>query len=130
MTTIDVQAEARVGYMYVHCQGVFTLEGMLQVYEHALDAAAREGRTVALLDVRDVKGGPPTIVERYEMGVHVAKLQSDPARRIRMAVVGHEPFIDPQRFGETVARNRGAISKVFTDIDEAIAWIEQRRASE
>jgi len=34
-------------------------------------------------------------------------------------------MIDLERFGETVAVNRGAIGKVFTDVDEAVAWLEQ-----
>jgi len=41
------------------------------------------------------------------------------------SLIGKEPMIDLERFGETVAVNRGAIGKVFTDVDEAVAWLEQ-----
>jgi hypothetical protein len=40
-----------------------------------------------------------------------------------VAYVGDEPLIDPARFGETVAVNRGALIKVTTDLNEAFAWL-------
>jgi hypothetical protein len=43
---------------------------------------------------------------------------------LRLAVLGSEEIIDPQRFGESVARNRGMESKVTTDPAEAAAWLE------
>ena len=45
---------------------------------------------------------------------------------IYIAVVGDEPMIDSRRFGETVAVNRGAFGKVFTDFSEAKAWLKDR----
>jgi hypothetical protein len=33
-------------------------------------------------------------------------------------------MIDPHRFGETVAVNRGAQAGVFTDLAAAVAWLE------
>lgn len=122
---MDIQTEIRPGYMYFRCGGVYSITDVRELYERALDTAASEGITAVLIDHRDLVGEPLTTLQRYELGVHVAKLQSDPARRIRLVIVGNEPFIDPQRFGETVARNRGAIGRVFTDFEEAVAWIEK-----
>ena len=103
--------------------GTYSLESTLQVFEQAFEIAAREGRGAVLLDARQVAGGPPTIGERYDLGVHVAKLQSAQAQRIRFALLGHEPMIHPERIGEIVAVSRGALARVFTDLDEALAWI-------
>ena len=130
MTSIEFQVERRASYAYVRCRGTYSLEALLHVNEAALDAAAHESLKAALVDLRDVGGGPPTTLERYEFGVHMAKLQSDPGRRLLLAVVGHEPMVDPRRFGEIVARNRGAVGRVFTDIDEASAWIDKELANE
>ena len=71
--------------------------------------------TRVLVDVRGINGRVPTILDRFELGTHIAKnyLESEP--RIRLAVLGHEPMIHPERFGELVARNRGADARVFTD---------------
>ncbi len=122
--SIDIRVEVKAEYVQLSCRGTFALEAVLDVYRQAFDAAIREGRNAVLVDFMDLQGMPPTTLDRYEQGVHVAQLQQDPARRrIRIVVVGHEPLIDPQRFGETVALNRGAIGKVFTDMEEAVAWI-------
>jgi hypothetical protein len=35
-------------------------------------------------------------------------------------------MIHPERFGELVARNRGADARVFTDEAEALHWVQRR----
>jgi hypothetical protein len=76
-----------------------------------------------LIDVREVSGRVPTILDRFEFGMRIAKhyLASEP--RTRLAVLGHEPMIHPDRFGELVARNRGADARVFTDEAQALDWL-------
>lgn len=94
---------------------------MLRVYDLAYRLAGEAGLKAALLDVRDTKGPPPTVMERYEQGVYLAERNH---LRIWLTLVGHEPLVDPGRFGETVAKNRGGLGKVFTDMDKAITWIQ------
>jgi hypothetical protein len=48
---------------------------------------------------------------------------------VRLAVLGNEPIIDPNRFGEIVATNRGANVKVFTDDPMALEWLLARPKS-
>jgi hypothetical protein len=66
------------------------------------------------------------MADRYQMAVHVAEEQAKTQPRVRFALLGHEPMIHPERFGELVARNRGADARVFTDQDAALAWIRGR----
>lgn len=40
----------------------------------------------------------------------------------RIAVLVEQFRMDPERFGETVARNRGMDAKVFTKMDDALEW--------
>ena len=90
-------------------------------------AEARLNRSALLVDVRGVAGRVPTILDRFEFGTRIAPkhyLEFDP--RIRLAVLGHEPMIHPERFGELVARNRGADARVFTDEAEALGWLLER----
>jgi SOS response regulatory protein OraA/RecX len=42
---------------------------------------------------------------------------------VQVAVYGRRPLIDPERFAETVAVNRGAKVKVSEQLDEALAWL-------
>ena len=111
------------GYVEFECSGTYTLDSTLRLYEQVFEIAARERRGAVLVDVRQLTGTPPTLLERFQHAVHIAKLQSGQKTRIRMAMVGHEPTIHPQRFGEVIARSRGVVGRVFTDLDEAIAWI-------
>ncbi len=121
--SINFEVRVDAGYVVLECTGTYTLDSSLQLYEQAFEIAKREGRGAALVDARQVTGGPPTFGERFDQGVHVAKLQSAQAKRIRLAVLGHEPMVHPEKIGEIVAVSRGALARVFTDVDEAIAWI-------
>jgi hypothetical protein len=49
------------------------------------------------------------------------------ARGLRLAVVARAELIDPERFGITVARNRGLSANVFTSEAEAIDWLLDRQ---
>ena len=42
---------------------------------------------------------------------------------MRVAVFARRPLVDPDRFAETVAVNRGAKVKVSERLDEALAWL-------
>jgi hypothetical protein len=121
-TTIRVHAD----YLEVGCEGLYSRAETLRVGEEAYAAAARANRGAILVDARAITGRIPTILDRFEMGVRIARhyLETDP--RIRLAVVGHEPMIHPERFGELVARNRGADARVFTDGTEALDWLLRR----
>ncbi|MCH7959282.1 MAG: hypothetical protein IID08_04090 [Candidatus Hydrogenedentes bacterium] len=124
--SIDFQIEVKTNYVQFTCQGTYSNQAILKVYGSALGIATSEGKNAALIDIRALKGEPPAEMERFDLGVRVAKLQSGHSARIWIAAVGSEPIIDPNRFVENVAANRGARIKVFTDIDLAVAWIESK----
>lgn len=120
-TTVRVHPD----YLEFGCAGIYSRAEALRVGEEAYREAAGANRSAVLIDVREIKGRVPTILDRFEMGVRIARhyLESDP--RIRIAVLGHEPMIHPDRFGELVARNRGADARVFTDEAQARGWLEE-----
>jgi hypothetical protein len=59
--------------------------------------------------------------------MRIAEAQAARRPRIRAALLGSEPMIHPERFGELVAVNRGADMRVFTDEAEAEQWLASRR---
>jgi hypothetical protein len=122
---IKTSVRIHPGYLELGCDGIYSRAEALRVGDEAYQQAARAGRDAILLDVRGVSGRVPSIIDRFEMGVRIARryLEADP--RIRLAVLGHEPMIHPDRFGELVARNRGADARVFTDQAEALAWLQR-----
>jgi hypothetical protein len=121
--TVSYEAREHSDHLELVCTGPYAPEVPLQVAEEGLKRAARAGRTALLLDIRGVTGREPTMSERYDQAVQVASLQSRVTPRIRIALLGHEPMIHPQRFGEIVATNRGALLRVFTEEKPALDWL-------
>ena len=103
--------------------GVYSVAAFRDAFARAFAVAADAGRDAVLLDMRAITGGPPTMSERYELAVAAAEIQASRKPRIRMAVLGHEPMVHPERFGEIVAANRGADGRVFTDEALALEWL-------
>lgn len=46
---------------------------------------------------------------------------------LRLAMVARAEMIDPEKFGVTVAANRGLVSNIFTTEVEAREWLDARR---
>lgn len=63
------------------------------------------------------------------LDVRVAELQASRSPPIRFAMLGHEPMIHPQRFGQVVATNRGAVVGVLTDEAMALNWLVPKKKS-
>ena len=120
-----VRVEVRVHPQHVElaCTGKYSRSEAFRVGNQAFQEAAATGRRSVLVDVRGVSGSIPTILDRFDIGVHIAELHLERKPRVRLAVLGHEPMIHPDRFGEIVARNRGADARVFTVESEALEWL-------
>ena len=121
--SIAIVPTAHEDYLRLECSGTFTLEGALAAYERAFSLAAEAGRPAVLVDVRALTGREPTMAERYQLATTLADVQAATRPRIRFALIGREPMIHPERFGEIVATTRGADARVFTDEALALQWL-------
>jgi hypothetical protein len=121
--TIEFEPRILADYLRIECTGTYSQDSVLRLYEQAFALAVSAGRDAVLIDARNVAGREPTLAQRYAQAVLVADLQSSQTQRIRLAVLGHEPIIHPERFGEIVATNRGAIARAFTDENAALEWL-------
>jgi len=110
-------------YERLTCHGIYTKEAILTIIDDACIIAINKGRKAVLIDFRAVEGTPPDILERFILGVETVRTQRKHKYIVTLAIVGNEPMIDPKRFGEIVALNRGGIGKVFTNIEEADSWL-------
>ncbi len=84
---------------------------------------ARKLRKI-LIDARDLCGKPPSTMELFDFGASWAKLGLEtPA----LLVVGVLPRDTAARnwweFGETVATNRGFVTRTFDHLEQARAWL-------
>ena len=66
-------------------------------------------------------------MQRYNHAIQVTELYFRHLPRISLAILGHEPMVHAQRFGEIVAANRGTQARVFTDEASALNWLLARR---
>jgi|KBSSwiStaDraftv2_1062776.scaffolds.fasta_scaffold828098_2 hypothetical protein len=125
--TLNIDIESRKHYLLAALSGVFSLRGAQDAYDRAVKAALPLGLSRILFDASAVTG-IPTQDERYSLGLFVATEQrllaaKTPPCFLQVAVYGRQPLLDPNRFGETVAINRGAKLKVSERLDEALAWL-------
>jgi len=74
-----------------------------------------------LIDATALTGfASPSMVEQFEIAAQWAMAARG---AIKIALVLRPDMIDPQRFGTTVARNRGLQFDTFASEAEALAWL-------
>lgn len=114
---IDVQdrgdhLEARVSACRTFDEVQVELDQLLEICKEKKPARL-------LLDLR-----PATIeigyLKRYELGIRGARFAPYVGK---VCVVGRAELIDPEKLGVQVAQNRGLQVDIFTDPDQALAWL-------
>ena len=111
----------------VQATGEFSLEEAKRTFLEIMEGLALQGTKRVLIDGRTITGDPETI-ERFYYGEFAA--QTVVRYEVRgvspatpFAYVLREPVLDPEKFGETVAVNRGMRVKVFDNPEEALEWL-------
>jgi len=91
----------------------------------AIAAACSNQARDLLVDTTGLTGFPsPVTFQRFLAAVAWAE---EAMGRLRLAMVARAEMIDPQKFGVTVATNRGLVSNIFTTEAEAVAWLDARQ---
>ena len=118
------------GVLKVDARGEFSLEEAKRAFLEMLEAIAQYQAEKVLFDGRNLKGEPARI-ERFFYGYFAATetMSLIAMKRMRQvpqfAYVMSEPLRDPQKYGETVAANRGMNVKTFETPEEAFEWLER-----
>lgn len=112
-------------FVRLSCHGRYVRDSLLSLFDQAIDIAISKSRKAVLVEMWAVTGAPSDVFDRYQIGVGTARIQREKRPLITIALVGDQPMIHPSRIGETVFLNRGGVGKVFTDLDEAVAWLER-----
>jgi len=114
-------------YVYVRATGEFSLDEAQRSFVEMLESVAVAEPTKVLFDGRMLVG-EPKMIERFYYGEFAARSVASFASRgvspaTRFAYVLEEPMLDPERFGETAAVNRGMIVRAFDNLEAARAWL-------
>jgi len=106
--------------------GEFELTPAEQQFIQILNEAVDKGATKVLIDGRQVTGRPSAF-ERFLYGTFVACASLEVwyrhKARLKFAYIIPNPLLDPERFAESVAVNRGMYVKAFDDENEAREWL-------
>lgn len=122
--SITTQVNVEPTHILITCAGSYDQTEAEQIFCMAFETAARQKVQRLLFDCRKVTGELSTM-DRFDLAEYVSMLvlERTDAESVRIAIVGDEPLVDPSRFGETVAVNRGVTGKVTTDLNEAMEWL-------
>ena len=109
--------EKKPGYISFIISGRYHADAFLSYARIIAETCKKEKLNKVLVNALEVKGTDLSVLERYFIGEKMAELL--PA--IKVAVVWPEKHIT--KFGETVARNRGAFVNVVGDVETAQKWL-------
>lgn len=102
-------------------KGRTSLEAAAEQVTVALAHARTHGIKELLVNATGLTGfPPPTLGERYFIVENWARVARG---AVRVALVLRPEYIDPQKFGITVALNRRLIADVFELEEPALAWL-------
>lgn len=123
--TLEIHPESE--FLHVSATGEFSLPEAKRTFLEMLEAAAQHKATKVLFDGRRLTGDPKTI-ERYDYGEFAAQsvLMFKDGRippGAKFAYLLEKPILDSQKFGETVAVNRGMYVMAFDNLEAALAWL-------
>lgn len=101
--------------------GQTTFQESVEMVSRAI-AFARDNHIYRLLvDITKLTGfESPGTFARFTSAVQYAR---EARSLLKGVMVARADFIDPNRFGVTVARNRGLFSNVFSSREEALQWL-------
>ncbi|MDB5200593.1 MAG: hypothetical protein JWQ27_2 [Ferruginibacter sp.] len=123
--TYEVEIHVQKDLLLLVAKGEYSLPKTNACFELAIDQALLHKKSTLLIDGTNVTGTVP-FMDRYYFGEHLAAYRAQHALHAvtKIALLGKEPVLDKERFGETVAVNRGTNVRVFTDSEAAATWLQ------
>ena len=115
------------GFLHATLSGDFSLAEAQTTFLQILESVELHKVKKVLVDGRAINGAPTTM-ERFYYGEFVANAVTELRSRVEIdlpmfSYVLIEPVLDPGRYGETVAVNRGMFVKTFDNLADALEWL-------
>ena len=125
--SMSLEIDAESEHLRIGATGKFSLVEAKRTFLELLEAVARHKVRKVLFDGRKLTGEPGTM-ERFYYGEFAAKAVWEFADRgvspaTQFAYVLEKPVLDPQKFGQIVAKNRGMSVEAFEHLDDALGWL-------
>ncbi len=104
--------------------GSISFDNVVALVRAAIAEARKHQARDLLVDTTALTGFPsPDTFQRFLAAVDWSH---EAQGGIRLAMVAREEMIDPEKFGVTVAINRGLVSNIFTSELLAQAWLDAK----
>ena len=116
-----LEIEVKNGIVRTSVSGAFSIDNAKTFFQQILRRARQEEADRILIDARGITTEIPAM-GRFEFGSHMAEQRP---RLFKIAFVGREDVVWPDRFLGTVSINRGMNAKVVTEIEEALNWLAE-----
>jgi hypothetical protein len=124
---LHFDVEPRVGYLYVTLTGELAVASAQASMRELLAIAARQRQPRMLIDCARLSGGDWTPDDRYAFGsflaTEVQRVASQFPAFPRIAIYAVAPLMDPNRYTQTVANNRGAQVRASDSLQELLSWL-------
>lgn len=123
---MQFEVEPRIGYLYAAVSGRFALAEAQSGYSGLLQAAARYRLARMLMDCTRVTG-EMTVADRLAFGTFMAEEQQRMLAQLphapQVAILAAPPIMDPGRFTQAVANNRGVRMRASESLQELLSWL-------
>jgi hypothetical protein len=117
--SLQLQIEEMPNYLAARFTGPGAAEEVWRQYMSIAEHCKRASKNKLLLDFTDAHG-ELSLVERYFLG---DEAQIFKRYNLKVASANRPEHLDPQRFAEFVAQNRGVKFRVFANFEDAEAWL-------
>ncbi len=126
-TQFEITIIEKEDLLLLSASGDYSLQKANNLFKLAVDNAVLRNKNVILIDVTTIIGSIP-LFDRFQFAEFLSDYKRAHAvdKIDRIAVVGQEPIVDKEKFGETVAVNRGTNVRVFTDMGIASVWLNSK----
>jgi hypothetical protein len=107
-------------FVWARISGPWTIDEICYKPEPILAECLTRKQDLLLIDLVGLASQPITTLDRFRLGSSIISFSG---KLQKVACVASTGFIDPEKFGETVARNRGVNIRVFDDMAAAQRWL-------
>ena len=118
--SIQLQIEEMPDYLTVKFTGAGAAEEIWRLYELIAEHCKRANKNKLLVDFTEAYV-EASLTDRYILGEEAQIFAR--YKLIKVAAVVRPDRVDPEGFGEMVARNRGVNGRRFTNVGDAVEWL-------
>jgi hypothetical protein len=118
--SVQLQIEEMPEYLAANFTGAGTAEEVWQRYKLIAERCNRANKNKLLLDFTEAYI-EASLADKYILGEQAQIFAR--YKVIKSAAVARPEQVDPERFGEMVARNRLVNARVFTNAEDALEWL-------